>query len=668
MVTSNAKLDGAAAAPGAPALSPLPPAALAAIPQAEAALGQQHGAKLARDIARGVRHCALVWDWAKSDPEKFVAFCGRQYCPPGKARHTLLVRLDEVIGFAGGVFSMVSKVNRAGLDIADAPLTPADEVFGAFSTSTHWGEDLRTFRVAALAQLNFGTDDLTPPRTREGWAARRLSRVGRTVIPAALSAEATMRAAEVDQFVSSFNLHLDKIDFPDPSIQFPKDTVRISHWGLRDFMTSLNGQDNALPRQRAIRDLMRRVVDGEIPREAVNNPRARWRLGEGTVEEGGASRPATPTGPLRWEKFKAVYDVQRRIDPHTVYGNIIDNKFKLEREIPEEKIVKILTDILSSPVVAKVARYLEGKLGRPIEPHDLYIKAGFQSGTKPAPLPFDIGKRYPDAASLTAAIPGILVKLGFAPARAKWIGSKIRVDNSRSAGHAWQPGTALDRALLRVRIDQGGVNEEEFGTFMHELGHSTEQVLTSYGMDYKALWGVPNTAFTEGFAFTFQAKADFILGRKESADADATILQRLWEVFEISGPSLTEIRFFHWLYAHPEATALEMHREIRRIGDEVWAEFYARIFGPEGHGLMSVYSHMLWCSFYLADYSMGYVIAYQVRKFLSTRKFAPEMERICALGSIYPESWMKAAVGESISAQPLLRDAAAACARMGGRK
>jgi hypothetical protein len=29
---------------------------------------------------------------------------------------------------------------------------------------------------------------------------------------------------------------------------------------------------------------------------------------------------------------------------------------------------------------------------------------------------------------------------------------------------------------------------------------------------------------------------------------------------------------------------------------------------------------------------------------------------------------MKAAVGESISAQPLLRDAAASCARMGKRK
>jgi oligoendopeptidase F len=237
------------------------------------------------------------------------------------------------------------------------------------------------------------------------------------------------------------------------------------------------------------------------------------------------------------------------------------------------------------------------------------------------------------------------------------------VDNSRSAGHAWGPRTAHDISLLRVRVDKGGINEEEFGTFMHELGHCTEQVLTAFEMDYKSLWSVPNTAFTEGFAFTFQDKADFILGRKTTLDADITVLQRFWEVFEITGPALTEIRFFHWLYANPNATAEDMHRAIRRIGDEVWAQFYARIFGKEGHGLMSVYSHMLWCSFYLADYSMGYVIAYQVRKYLATRKFAPEMERLCALGCIYPEQWMKAAVGQSISAAPLLEDVKKAAKR-----
>ena len=103
---------------------------------------------------------------------------------------------------------------------------------------------------------------------------------------------------------------------------------------------------------------------------------------------------------------------------------------------------------------------------------------------------------------------------------------------------------------------------------------------------------------------------------------------------------------------------------IRRIGDEVWEEFYARIFGPDSHGLMSVFSHIVWGEFYLAEYPLGYVIAYQIRKFLEGKPLPDEMERMCAAGRIYPEPWMKAAVGREISVEPLLRDTRAALKRM----
>jgi len=627
-------------------------------------LVKRHGAKHKADIARGVHYCALVWSWKKEASGAFESFCAKHYHAPGVARRKLLLKLDELSHLASGSIGMVVKLARHGLDVADEPLKPTDELLGAFAPGTHLQEDYRTFNLAALAQLNFGTDDLTPPATRESWAARRLSSLGRTVIPADLQAEAAKRGTEVDSFVNGFNLHLDRIEYGDASIKFPKDTVRISHWGLRDFMTGLNGQPGALPKQRAIRDLMRRVVDGEVPGEIIGNSKTVWRQRDNTVLENGKVRKATPIGALRWGKFKLVYDAQRAIDPHTRFGNIIDNKFKLEREIAEENIVGMLTEVLKAPVAGRVARFVVRQLGRPIEAHDIYFKR-FQTGVKKAPLGFDIRKRYPDAPALTTAIPGILEGLGFKKDRARWIGSKIRVDNSRSAGHAWGPSTMHDQQLLRVRVDKGGINEEEFSTYMHELGHCVEGVLTGYEMDYKCLWGVPNTAFTEGFAFTFQDQADFVLGRKPQHDPDVTVLQRFWEAFEIAGPALTEIRFFHWLYQHPKATAAEMHRAIRRIGDEVWTEFHARIFGAEGYGLMSVYSHMLWCSFYLADYPMGYIIAYQVRKYLRGKNLGREMQRMCSLGCIYPEQWMRAAVGQSISVNPLLDDTAAACERLG---
>jgi len=627
-----------------------------------AALVAKHGAKHREDIKRGVAYCAKVQESAGSS-SSFHEFCLAHYCPPGPARSRLLRKLDEFASVVGGSFGVMAKVARYGLDVADEPLTAADELLAAFSAGTHLSEDYRKFQIAALIQLNFGTDDLSIPKNREGWAARRISNIGREVIPADLLAQASQARAEVDKFVSTFNINLDKIVYPNPAIKFPANTTQVSHWGLRDYMTGLNGKPGALESQRAIRDLMRRVVDGEIPSQIIDNPKAVWRQNDNTVTADGKTEPARMTGSLRWEKFKLGFDIARRIDPYTRYGNIIDNKFKLEREIPEETIVGALTEALSAPEALGVAKFVERSLGRKLEPHDIYFET-FRDGAKRAALKLDIRKKYPTAEALTKAIPDILVKLGFSRSRAVFIGSKIRVDNSRSAGHAWSPHTPTDLQLLRVRVNKKGITEQEFGTFMHELGHCVEGVLSSYEMDFKALWSVPNTAFTEGFAFTFQDRADFVLGRKSAENQDVITLQRYWELYEIAGPALVEVRFFHWLYENPGATPADMHRRIREIGDDVWREFYARIFGPEGYGLMSVYSHILWCDFYLADYPMGYIIAYQVRKYLRDKTLSKEMERMCRLGCVYPEEWMKKAVGQKISLKPMLDDTRAALKRL----
>ncbi len=631
------------------------------------ALIKRYGKKHEADIRRGVVACARVWSFDEWGEDAFAAFCGEQYAPPGKARRLLLRRLDEFHHSVTGSAGMAVKTVRAGIDIADRPDLPAESVLGAFAPGAHLSEDYRNARISALAQLNFGSDETRPPRTREAWAARRLAKLGRVTVPAKLTAEMSRVAADVDRFVSSYNLHLDRIDFGDPKVRFPKGTRLISHWGLRDYMTSLNGTPHALRKQRAIADLMRRVVDGAVPAEVLDDPSVRWSVGEGTIANGAGTRRARGHGPLRWEKFRRMWKLQRKLDAYRIHGNLIDEKFLEDREIEESVVVGILTDVLSSPLARRVSRYVSDRLGRPLEPFDVYY-TGFTAGASKPPLAYDIKARYPSVAALQSAIPDVLTHLGWTRERAEWIGSRIRVDNSRSAGHAWPPSLDEDVQLLRVRVDPDGCNERDFDTFMHELGHCVEGVLSSYEMDYKMLWSVPNTAVTEGFAFTLEDRADDVLGR-DNPDGDgvhdATELVRFWEPFEIAGPALTEIRFFHWLYAHPTATATAIQKAIRRIGDEVWEEFYAPIFGPEGYGFMSVYSHVLFCDFYLADYPMGYVIAYQIRKHLRDRPLADEMERICGIGSIYPDEWMKKAVGRKISVKPLLDGTRGALERLG---
>jgi len=54
-----------------------------------------------------------------------------------------------------------------------------------------------------------------------------------------------------------------------------------------------------------------------------------------------------------------------------------------------------------------------------------------------------------------------------------------------------------------------------------------------------------------------------------------------------------------------------------------------------------------------------------VRRHLQGKSLPREMERMCALGEIGPQSWMRAAVGQKISVKPLLDDTDAALVRLG---
>lgn len=621
---------------------------------------------LAADIARGVPAAAKVYPGPAED---FASFCARHYVAPGPERDALLKKLDFYLGSVMGHASVIRKETRHGMDTADEALTALDELWAAYSPYAHVQQDLRDAGIAAAIQLNFGGGPDDPAdlheRTAEEWAALALGRVGTELVPATLQQQRAAAGAQAEALVHSYNLYPGQYSYGDPAVSFPADTRLISHWGLRDYLSNLTGTPGALPRQHALLELMERVVRGQVPVEVVDNPRAQWDLARATVRLNGHDEPALGEGARRWEPFAHIFQIQRAIDPHTRRGNLVDQLFLEDRRMPEARVEGMLTELLGSPLIGRIARHVERRTGRALEPFDIYFKR-FQEDSLDTPrLDALVADRYPTREALQADLPNILQRVGYAADAAQDIAAHIRIDNARGAGHAWPPATDQDLQLLRVRIPPSGMDWQEFGTFMHELGHCVEGVLSSYGMPYQLLWGVPNTAFTEAFAFTFQDLALDVLGERSGADPDVELLQRVWEAFEIAGPALAEMRLFRWLYAHPDAGAAEIHAAIQDIGDALWAEFHAPVFGPRGYGLMSVYSHMLWCEGYLPNYPLGYIIAYQVRRFLKGRDLASEMTRMCRLGSIYPDAWMLAAVGEPVSVTPMLDDTAAALERLG---
>jgi oligoendopeptidase F len=220
-----------------------------------------------------------------------------------------------------------------------------------------------------------------------------------------------------------------------------------------------------------------------------------------------------------------------------------------------------------------------------------------------------------------------------------------------------------DKAHLRTRFTAKGLNYQGFNTLAHELGHCTEQVISLNLMDHNLLRGVPNTAFTEAFAFVYQARDLDLLGITVKPDPKSESLlnlHNLWLTNEICGVGLLDMRIWHWMYEHPDATPAELKAAVIDLAKGIWNQYYAPVFGVKDSPILAIYSHIIELGMYTPDYGLGHIVQFQLEQYFKTAKLAAEMERICRQGMITPDAWIKGAVGKGISTEPLLKAAAAA--------
>jgi hypothetical protein len=315
-----------------------------------------------------------------------------------------------------------------------------------------------------------------------------------------------------------------------------------------------------------------------------------------------------------------------------------------------------------------VGQLVAKRLGRRLEPFDIWYP-GFRSGSRLPEEELDkiVAARYPTAAAFEKDLPVILAKLGFTSEQVAAIVPHIQVDPARGSGHCTQPASRKFKARVRTRVTASGMNYKGFNIAMHELGHAVECVLDLHLIDYYTLYGVPNGAFTEAFAYVFQARDLEVLGVGGAPDPrewDLKALGVFWSSFEDMGVSLLDMKAWHWLYDHPGADPVQLREAVLALAREIWNRYYAPVFGVRDQVLLAVYSHMIDYSLYLPHYSIGNLIQFQIESHLRGKAVGPEMARMCAAGSIIPELWMRQAVGTGISVEPLLQAVDQALARI----
>ena len=640
--------------------------------------GEQHKAR----IEQGVAQVASLWRDTDGD---LRAFCLEQFVADAAQREQTFARLEQAFEQTDGHLLEIGRELRRPTELDLGPLLPVDPLFAGFEAGAHLLDDLFDSKIAFVALLNFPLSTLDqrlavgPRWSREQWAQARLTNRFARRVPADVLRHAAEVQAKADLYIAEYNLWMHHVLDEGGARAFPSGKRLISHWNLRDELKAQYAAGaEGTNRQRVIVRLMERIVTQSIPLVVINNPRVDYNPFTNQVKPAPAdsiekdapapSAVALDAGPepsTRYAHLLAQFHAARAQDPYSpTMPTAIQRAFELGREMPEARVQKLFLDVLSSPLVPRVAAEIERRLGRPLSPQDLWYD-GFKarSSIPEATLDAKTRARYPSAAAFKGDLPRILEGLGFKKDKARFLAEHILVDPSRGAGHAMQAGRRGDFPRLRTRVEKGGMNYKGYNIAVHELGHNVEQVFSLYGVDHTLLQGVPNNAFTEALAFVFQARDLELLGEKPK-DAEANkreaVLADFWATWEIAGVALVDVAVWHWLYEHPSATPAELKDATVRIAEEVWARHYQPVLGGSASPLLGIYSHMIAYPLYLTDYPLGHLISLQLEEQLERaaqqgKRFGDEIERMTKQGSLAPDLWMTQAAGGPVSAEPLLR-------------
>lgn len=668
-----------------PRLSAQPVLDAAAVERAVQHLIASRGLACECRIRQGVRQAALRW-WAEDgNAAAFADFCDAHFLTDPAELAAVVNRLQRVLEQVDGHLHEVRRELTTPVDLDTGSLSAADRLLAGVDLQAHIDDDLFRSRVAFLALLNFPVHTLPerlaqgPGWTREQWARSRMMDRFTQRVPAAVVQANTRAYLEAEQYVSGYNIRMDRLVAKDGTRPFPEGLRLISHWGLRDELAShYDGGSLGLAKQRLILRVMERIVRQEIPAAVVDNPDLLWEPVANRVRPVAGETAADPERfaarepDSRYAQLLSVFRAAREMDPFCpTEPTFMARRFARDRQMPEQEVEALLVSVLDSPEVRRLARWIAARLDRPLEPFDIWY-SGFKSrgGRCEAELDRVVQARFPDLPAFQEALPRTLRSLGFAPETAAWLAEHIVVDPARGAGHALGAVRREDKAHLRTRVPRGGMDYKGYNIAIHELGHNVEQVFSLNGIDCWWLAGVPNNAFTEAFAFVFQNRDLELLGlmapgpevRRREA------LGTLWNTYEIAGVSLVDMRVWSWMYAHPEATPAELREAVLAIAREVWNRHFAPVLGAHTRDseILAVYSHMIVYGLYLPDYALGHIIAFQVAGKLRGEDFGAEVERMARQGRLTPDAWMRGAMGDPVSTRALLDAAREALAAEGG--
>ncbi|MFB3915995.1 MAG: hypothetical protein ACE14M_04660 [Terriglobales bacterium] len=645
------------------------------IVQLQTELTAKYGESQRSRLERGLKQVAEFWRAEDGNHKTFEDFVRANFAGDQQTLDTIFMRFELLFEQLDGHMHEINREFRTQADLDLGPMLPLDEVFAGYDPAAHVTDDFFQNKIAFVVLLNFPLTTLEKRLsegeqwTRRQWAEVRLAQRFSKRVPAEVNLAIAQAAAEADTYISQYNIFMHQLVDDQGQRLFPPGLRLLSHWNLRDeIKADYSDPQDGLAKQRMIQQVMERIITQTIPAAVINRADLDWNPFSNEVKPSKKVKPASAsTASLtaarepdtRYAELLNTFRAARKQDPYSpTAATLIARRFNEDREIPEARARAMFEQVLTSPLVPQVAGLIRRRLGRPLEPFDIWYNGFRPRGAyTEAQLDAVVSKRYPTAAAFQADIPNLLVRFGWSPERAQYLAANILVDPARGSGHAMGANMRSEKAHLRTRIEKTGMNYKGFNVALHEMGHNVEQTLSLNDVDHYVLSGVPNTAFTEALAFVFQARDLEQLGLSTPGPREEALntLNDFWGTYEIAGVALVDMAVWHWMYEHPQATPAELRESTLQISKDVWNQYYAPAFQRRDVVLLGVYSHMIDAFLYLPDYPIGHMIAAQIQeKMKKAGAIGPEFERMATFGRLAPDLWMKHATGAPVGPEALL--------------
>jgi hypothetical protein len=634
-------------------------------------LSNKYGKSQKSRIEKGVKQVANLWhtDTTNGQPidgsvNDFRKFCIDNFIGEpdklAKMFHSVQTHFEVIMGH----FNKISLDLKRPIHLDGVNVTPIDEIFGGYEPNSNFINDMYANKIAFMIGLNFPywtlaeKEEFGEKWSREEWAYVRLGDIFTSRVPSNLLQKYSESLAKADFYISNYNIYMGSLQDNSGNRLFPADMKLITHWNLRDEIKAEYGDSNSLLIQQMIFEVMKHIIRQDIPKDVINSDKYTWNPLNNKVFSSGKEIKLENEPNTRYQYLLNSFKWNKEIDKYRPnIGNAINQTFDVEYEMPQLYVEKMYIDFISSPQVKQVAELITKRMGRKLLPFDIWYD-GFKSRSSinQDMLTNKTSKLYPNTSAVEKDIPNILTKLGFDKSKANEIAARISVDAAKGAGHAWGAEMKGEKAHLRTRIVKGGMDYKGYNIAVHELGHNVEQTLSLYDIDNWFIKGVPNTAFTEAWAFVFQNKDLDLLGIKDNSnDKEALdVLDKFWSCYEIMGVSLVDQRTWKWMYDNPNCNAEELKNAVIKIAGEIWNQYYEPILGEKDCPILAIYSHMIDYPLYLSAYPIGHLIEFQMSEYMKGKNIGKEMQRIVTQGRLLPDIWMKQAVGDKVSTKPLL--------------